>query len=318
MKSIWTLVTASLFLVGAILLPPLPFPSKQYDFFFMIDITRSMNVRDYQDAEANPISRLEKVKADALLVIQQLPCGSRVGLGVFTERMPTMLHSPIEVCSDYPEIRASINHMDWRMAWVADSNIMMALYNSLKLMRTSTLENTTLVFFTDGHEAPPINPQYAPGIAKLQSEDSGIIPIKGIIIGTGEHALSRIPKYDEEGTQIGYYTSEDVPHSTQFGLPEDPSEISGYVLRNAPWGNQKRSGNEHLSRVRESYLKSLAEQASLHYHQLQSSDALLKALTHQNFSKRHIQQTDLSYIPALLALILLMIVYFPECRVDRG
>lgn len=312
MKSVWLLISSAFLLLIAVLMPNLPFPSKKYDYFFMVDITRSMNVEDYQDNNGDPISRLEKVKADALIAIQKLPCGSRVGLGVFTERMPTLFFTPIEVCSDYPEILESIRRIDWRMAWVADSNIIQALANTLELMHTVELSEATLVFFTDGQEAPPINARYAPDLAEIQFSNESRNPIKGVIIGTGDHALSRIPKYDEEGMQIGFYTAEDVPQGTTFGLPEDPTQIEGYVPRNAPWGNQSRAGSEHLSSVKEDYLKSLAEPAKLHYHHLQSANGLYDAITHEDFSQRHIRQTDLSFIPAALALIFLFLAYLPE------
>lgn len=312
MKSPWLLFSSALLLLVAVLMPSLPFPSKKYDYFFMIDITRSMNVQDYQNNNGDPISRLEKVKVDALLAIQKLPCGSRVGLGVFTERMPTLLYTPMEVCADYPEIRESIKRIDWRMAWVADSNIIQALSNTIELMRTVEIDNTTLVFFTDGQEAPPMNSRYAPDLAELQFSEENRTPIKGVIVGTGDHALSRIPKYDEEGIQIGFYTAEDVPQGTTFGLPEDPSKIEGYVPRNAPWGNQSQAGNEHLSNVKEEYLTSLAEPAKLHYHHLQTANELYKALTHDDFSQRHLRQTDLSQIPAGIALFLLFLAYLPE------
>lgn len=312
MKSVWLLISSALLLLITVVMPNLPFPSKKYDYFFMVDITRSMNVEDYQDNNGDPISRLEKVKADALIAIQKLPCGSRVGLGVFTERMPTLFFTPMEVCSDYPELRESIRRIDWRMAWVADSNIIQALANTLELMHKVELNNTTLVFFTDGQEAPPMNARYAPDLAEIQFAKEDRNPIKGIIIGTGEHALSRIPKYDEEGLQIGFYTAEDVPQGTTFGLPEDPSQIEGYVPRNAPWGNQARAGSEHLSNVKEDYLKSLAEPAKLHYHHLQSANEFYDAITHEDFSQRQIRQTDLSFIPAALALIFLFLAYLPE------
>jgi mxaL protein len=316
MKSLHALIAAALLLAVALLLPPLPFPSKQYDYFLMVDISRSMNVQDYQDDSGQPISRLDKVKVDMLKVIQQLPCGSRVGLGVFAERMPTMIHSPIEVCSDYPELKQSINHLDWRMAWVADSKIVQGLYNTLKLIRTVDLSKSTLVFFTDGHEAPPMNMRYAPSFEDVQNEANGeaLTPIKGIIIGTGEKGLSRIPKYDEEGNQIGFYTADDVPHRSTFGQPADPSKIEGYVPRNAPWGNKAKGGTEHLSSVKHQYLKELAEKAGLKYHHLQTPSGLLQALTNETFTINHIRMTDLSAIPATLALILLVFIYRPKRR----
>jgi len=314
MKSLYILLTVALLLAVAVLLPPLPFPSKQYNYFLMVDISRSMNVQDYQDENGQPISRLDKVKAEMLKVIQQLPCGSHVGIGVFAERMPTMIHSPIEVCIDYPELKQSINHLDWRMAWIADSKIIQGLYNTLKLVRTVSLADSTLVFFTDGQEAPPMNMRYAPSFDDVQIENNGekLTAIKGIIIGTGQKSLSRIPKYDEEGQQIGFYTADDVPHRSTFGEPADPSMIEGYVPRNAPWGNKNKGGTEHLSSVKDEYLKVLADKTGLKYHHLQSSPEFLKALTDEDFANSHIQLTDLSYIPATLALTLLLIVYLPN------
>lgn len=313
MKSLYSLLATAVLFVVAIFLPLLPFPSTQYDYFLMVDISRSMNVQDYQDEHGQAISRLDKVKADMLTVIRQLPCGSRVGLGVFAERMPTMIHSPIEVCRDYPELQQSISHLDWRMGWVADSKIIQALYNTLKLVRQVKLTDSTLVFFTDGHEAPPINMRYAPSFDDVQIEEKGIElkPIRGIIIGTGQTSLSRIPKYDEEGNQIGFYTAEDVPHRSSFGQPEDPSKIEGYVPRNAPWGNVSNEGTEHLSSVKSKYLTELSEKAGLKYHHLQSSAELLVALKDKDFAISNIQLTDLRYIPAGLALLLLLSVYFP-------
>ncbi len=298
----------------AVVLPPLPFPSEQYNYFFVIDITRSMNVQDYETDTKIPLSRLEKVKKDALKTIQRLPCGSKVALGIFTERMPTLIHGSIEVCEGYTALSESIEHLDWRMAWVADSHIILALYNSLKLARTVGLDESTLVFFTDGHEAPPMNMNYAPSFTDVQTEALGeaLQPIKGIIIGTGQHNLSRIPKYDEEGNQIGFYTAEDVPHRSTFGQPLDPSKVEGYVPRNAPWGKQTVQGNEHLSSVKERHLKAMAQKAGLEYHHLQSEAELYTALTQDEFSHVHVQLTDLRYIPAYLALLLLVLVFMPK------
>jgi len=312
--SLKLLILAAILTLTAVVMPPISFPSQHFNYFFIIDITRSMNVQDYQTASGTPLSRLEKVKADTLSVIQQLPCGSTVALGVFTERTPTMIHSSIEVCEGYAELRQSINHIDWRMAWVADSNIILALYNSLKLARTVELDRSTLVFFTDGHEAPPMNMNYAPDFNEIQDEYLGVSyeAIEGIIIGTGQHGLSRIPKYDEEGTQVGFYKAEDVPQRSTFGQPLDPSKIEGYVPRNAPWGNKPTSGNEHMSSVKEGHLKAIAQLSRLHYEQLQSAPDLYKALTQQAFIKTQVQLSDLRFIPTCLAWFLLLVVYCPK------
>lgn len=308
----WYLLAGSLLFLIAVFLPDLPFPGKKYDYFVLIDITRSMNVRDYQDSNGDQISRLEKVKADVIASIRGLPCGSRVGLGIFTERTPSLLYTPVKTCQNFTELQETINRIDWRMAWVADSNIMLALANTIELLRTVNMQDTTLLFFTDGHEAPPANPRYQPDMQTIQlGPDESLPPIRGLIIGTGNTALSRIPKYDEDGNHIGYYTADDVPHHTTFGLPEDPEKIKGHVPRNAPWGKNRQSGNEHLSGVRIDYLEDMATQSGLHFHQLQTSEQLLNAMTHEDFARSKISQTDLSKIPASLGLLLLVLTYLP-------
>ena len=312
MKRVTSLIITAVLLLLASALPPIPFPVKTYDFVFVLDITRSMNVQDYNDANGSAISRLEKAKAAMLDVVRELPCGSRLGLAIFTERVPALLYSPVETCADYPVIKASINHLDWRMAWVADSNINQALYNTLELMEYPMLSRSKLVFFTDGQEAPPINPRYAPDysyIDLLHHRDNDWSA--GLIVGVGQHELSRIPKFDEDGIQIGFYTAEDVPHASNFGLPEDPSKIEGYVPRNGPWGTEKIVGTEHLSSVRETYLKQLAEQAKMHYHHLDSSTALSQAIQQPYFAEREIQPTRMNGLLAAFALLFLLHCYHP-------
>jgi mxaL protein len=306
------LMTAAVFTLIAIVLPPLPFPVKTYDFVFMLDITRSMNVQDYNDSNGGAISRLERSKQAMLAAARSLPCGSRVGLGVFTERSPALLYSPIDVCTDYPILQASINELDWRMAWVADSNISQALYNTLELMQSDVLASNKLVFFTDGHEAPPVNPRYAPDysyIEMLQEQPEDWL--SGLIVGVGEHNKSKIPKFDEDGVQVGFYTAEDVPHASRFGLPEDPSKVEGYIPRNGPWGTAKVVGTEHLSNVREDYLKTLAEQAKMAYHHLQQDDELATALEQKAFAQRKVQATPLNVVFAAISLLLMTYCFHP-------
>lgn len=93
-----------------------------YDLLAVIDITGSMNVRDYS-ANGKAISRLEKVKAALHAFVVSLPCPSRMALGVFTERRPFLLFEPIDTCADFAPLAASIAAIDWRMAWEGDSRI---------------------------------------------------------------------------------------------------------------------------------------------------------------------------------------------------
>lgn len=312
MARLISLIAAALFTLFALLLPPLPFPVKTFDYVFMLDITRSMNVQDYTDADGGAISRLERSKGAMLAIARSLPCGSKVGLGVFTERSPALLYSPIDVCVDYPVLEASINELNWRMAWVADSNISQALYNTLELMQGNVLKGNKLVFFSDGHEAPPVNPRYAPEYSYLELLQNKPEDWRsGLIVGVGQHNKSKIPKFDEEGKQIGFYTAEDVPHASRFGLPADPSKVEGYIPRNGPWGTARVVGTEHLSNVREDYLKKIGKQAKMDYHHLQDDAGLSQALKQEAFANRQVQPTRLNAVSAVFALLMMVYCYHP-------
>ena len=142
----WCLAAAVIALALLFIHPSEQRKSPVYDLTFVIDITRSMNVEDYQ-VNGQAVSRLEFVKQSLRDLLLKLPCESKVGLGVFTERRSTVLFEPVEVCSGFAEIDAAIAALDWRMAWAADSRIAKGLLNTLDMRRDS---GSRLVLMTDG------------------------------------------------------------------------------------------------------------------------------------------------------------------------
>ena len=93
-----------------------------YNAIFVIDISQSMNTRDYQLGE-HTISRLQAVKDTLSNSLGQIPCGSKVGLAIFTEYRSFLLLAPIDVCANYAELSASINHISGKngLGWGAKS-----------------------------------------------------------------------------------------------------------------------------------------------------------------------------------------------------
>ncbi len=336
------LVAALALTLLALTTPRIAAQRPVYAYVFVIDITRSMNVTDYQQGGQH-LSRLEFVKSALRRLLPRLPCGSQVGVGLFSERNTALLFMPVEVCGNFSAIDAALARIDWRMAWAADSNIAKGLYNTLQLLTTLEAEarlpaRLSLVFFTDGHEAPPINPSYAPDFAELgrPGRDGDIVPgtvtlqrqaqaaadapasfdgrpgaVSGLIVGVGGHGLSPIPKFDEQGRRIGDYAEEDVPQASRFGEPTDEQKraIAGYEARNAPWGNETPRGNEHLSQVREAYLQELAAKTGLAYRHLESADGLRAALEDPAFARTVATRIDASFVPAAGALALLIALY---------
>lgn len=277
-------------------------PRPAYNLTFIVDVTRSMNVADYAERE-RPQSRLEFAKHALRELLVKLPCGSKVGLGLFTERRSTLLFEPLDVCGSYAEIDAAIAKVDWRMAWAADSNIAQGLKNTLEMLQG---RDSALVFITDGHEAPPINPRYRADFSALKGK------ARGLLAGVGGLTAAPIPKFDAEGKAAGFYGEDDVPQRSSFGESNlDPSQIEGYDARNAPFGRAKVAGNEHLSALHETYLQELALEAGLGYARLGDVDALLAAVRRPEFAKARKVAVDVRWQPASFALLATALAYLP-------
>lgn len=271
-----------------------------YHLTVVVDITRSMNAADYQQND-KPLSRLEFVKKSLQQLLLDLPCESTISLGVFTERRSTLLFEPIEVCAGLTEIESTLNALDWRMAWAADSRISQGLKQSVESLKKS---DSTLVFMTDGQEAPPINPRYVPDLLALKDK------MKGLIVGVGGLQAVPIPKFNERGEKIGFYSADDVPHRSTFGESNlNPETIEGFDARNAPFGKNAVAGTEHLSALQEGYLQQLSETLGFHYSRLIVEDYSLKqALDDANLNVIKTVQTDQRWKFATLALVLLTLV----------
>ncbi len=276
-----------------------------YNFTFIVDITRSMNARDYQ-LKDETISRLQFVKQALNELVLKLPCQSKVGLGVFTERNSTLLFEPIEVCSSYAEIDSVIDSIDWRMAWAADSRISKGLASTITQLQDS---GSHIVFLTDGQEAPPVNPRYKTDFSDLKGK------LKGLLVGVGGLQNVPIPKYNNQGQQQGFYKQDDVPHRSTFGMaPTSSVPVDGYNARNAPFGNSKATGDQHLTRLYEPYLQQLSKEVDWSYLRLETGELLNKELQRPVFAKQQQVLTDGRPYFAVFTLILLGVVYFPYLR----
>jgi mxaL protein len=102
-----------------------------FNYVFVIDITQSMNARDYHVTDL-PADRLSVVKQSIKHALQKLPCDSKASLGLFTNKNMFMLFEPLEICQHYNVLEQSLMKIDWRMAWAADSHIARGIYTSIK------------------------------------------------------------------------------------------------------------------------------------------------------------------------------------------
>lgn len=304
----WCLLMALIAMLVLFIFPSKKQKSPTYNYTFIIDITRSMNATDYQQG-SQAVSRLSFVKQTLRELLKELPCESKVGLGLFTERRSTLLFEPLEVCSAYTEIDTTLSKIDWRMAWAADSNIAKGLLSTLQMLQKS---ESSVIFITDGQEAPPVNPSYQTDFSSLKQQ------AKGLIIGAGSLQAVPIPKFNNQGEPSGFYAQEDVPHRSTFGQSNlDPSQIEGYNARNAPFGNATATGSEHLTALHETYLEKLSAASGLGYARLTDLENLILALKNTKLATEKIVQTDSRWQPALLALLMLSLVYLPRIYKSR-
>ncbi|MCB5188096.1 VWA domain-containing protein [Methylobacillus caricis] len=311
------LMLATVFLLVLCMFQPhATLPRRVFDWFFVLDITQSMNVRDYT-VDGKSVSRLEYSKKAMREALRDMPCGSTVALGMFTERGTQNIVQPLEVCAHFSALDQTIDHMDWRMAWAADSFITHGVLSAVDL--TAKLgQNTHLAFFTDGHQAPPSNPDYLPKFEGKPGE------VRGILAGTGKEELSRIPKLDEHDNIIGYWELEEVMRFATFGMFTSKSVESmekdmevvedddGLNRRNASHGrNPAEDTQANLSGLDEKTLKHLAEITGLDYGRLGSLRGFARDVTSTNMASWRSGKTDLRPWFALPALLLILAFFMP-------
>ncbi|CAA2137862.1 vWA domain-containing protein [Hyphomicrobium sp. ghe19] len=266
----------------------------------IVDITGSMNTRDMGKPRGS-LNRLEAARDALVDLMQDIPCQSRLGLGVFTERISFLLFNPVEVCGNYDALERAISGLDWRMAWQGDSYIAKGLYSGIDI--ASSLKSD-LIFLTDGHEAPPLP---FTGVPEFEGKPGAV---KGLIVGVGGSEKVPIPKYDDEGRQIGVYNQSDVPQDNRIGAaPKDAELREGYNPRNAPFGALPASGDEQLSSVKAAHLQDLAARTGLSYVGLQNVGSVSPQLFSATEPRILEIDTNMAYVPAMFALLLMMAIY---------
>lgn len=297
----WTLLAAALLTLAAMLLPGVTLTRNAYDIVVFVDVTGSMNARDMK-AAGKPVDRIAASKAALERLLTELPCQSRLGLGIFTERRSFLLFNPVEVCDNFAPIETAIQDLDWRMGWEGDSMVAKGLYNAVEI--TESL-NADIVFLTDGHEAPPL-PAYG-GLPEFSGKPD---EVKGLIVGVGGKDKVPMPKFDDEGNEIGVYGEMDVPQENHSGPPPPDAESRpGYHPKWAPFGTDVPKGEEHLSSVRSEHLGALAAKVGLAHIDLIDTPDLLQAFESNAHTRPVEVIVDIRPLAAALALALLAGLY---------
>jgi mxaL protein len=298
----WLLGAAALALVATFLRPGLNVDQPLFEHVVVFDVTQSMNVEDEQ-LDGKPIGRLRFAKHALREALLAMPCGSRLGLGIFTEYRSFLLFAPVEVCANLGELRSTLERIDGRMAWIGNSEVAKGLYSGLAIVRQLPA-TPSLVFVTDGQEAPPLSPRHRPPFDGKRGE------VKGLIVGVGDLKLSPIPKTDPLGRPLGYWGADEVlqvdPRSLGRGASVGGEQMTEEGSAPAAPLPGATPGSEHLSSLREAYLQLLANQTGLGYRRLADSQGFIAALTAPSLARPVAARADLRLAPAGIALLLLL------------
>lgn len=283
--SIAIALAAAIVLLG-LALPSIPLQRSVFDYIVVFDISQSMNVEDYE-LDGTQVSRLNFAHDAARRALRSLPCGSRVGWGAFTGGRTLLLLAPVEVCSSYNDLLASLAQIDGRMRWAEASEVAKGVYWAIQAAQ-STASKPNILFVSDGQEAPPLEFAELPGLLDKVKDH----PIRGWLVGAGGDEPSRIPKIDPDGSRRGYWRPDEVLQSE--------AAIDGAT-----------PGLEHFSSVREQHLQRLAHDLHLDYTRLTDLRTLGDAMKDRRFASQRQVPTDLSWVTAALALVLLTLRFRP-------
>lgn len=307
-----SLAGAALAIVATLFDPTLPMQRVRVEQVVVLDVTQSMNVPD-ELRDGKPVSRLDAAKRTLREALFELPCGSKIGWGLFTEYRSYLLLVPMEVCAHRTELLSTLAQIDGRMAWSGNSEIAKGLHSGIVIAKELP-GVPAIVFVTDGHEAPPLNPRHRPRFDDKPGE------VQGLIVGVGGLQPARIPKTDAIGRPLGFWRADDV-------LQIDPrakgrgGSVSGETMADgdgaaAPGAGRLGTtpGTEHLSSLREGYLQLLAGEQGLAFHRLRSGHELAEALTAPALSRPLSVRVDMRPVLAAIAMVLLALPYVAGLR----
>ena len=270
-------------LLVCVFLQPVVLSRPAYNFQITFDISQSMKVEDHL-IDGKSVSRITAAKAAALRLLKALPCGSRIGWSVFTERRVVSLITPVEVCQHYDALLSSLNYVGGDMRWANASGVGKGLHASIRATH-GLGETTKIIFMTDGHEAPPLRA----GSRGMPKTDK--YPVGGLIVGVGGVSPVRIPKtVDEDGRVTSYWQADEVVQRSDANFGQS---------------------NEELSKRQDVHLGKLGRLANLTYLPLDSTEQLAKAALTQSLAHKNNVPVDLRWIPAALALLFLCFRFMP-------
>ncbi len=290
-----SLAIALVLLLIALTQPTMEAERDINSYMIFVDVTQSMNVQD-MTLNGQSVSRLEYTKKILKETIKALPCGSRVGLGIFYKFTATALYAPIETCANYNVLLNSISHLDWRMASHGSSNIRVGLQSIASLLVTSD-QPAQVTFITDGNEAAPLNIFTKTSLAGWQSGRDWLL------VGVGGNKPTPIPKLNARNEVIGYWSTYSIKLQPASNVDENGGRDESVASQPYEY---------YLSQLDEPYMKELAEEIGGQYLKMGKSQDLLQAMLNQAPASHAVTKFELHWVFALSAMLIILSAYLPD------
>jgi mxaL protein len=297
-RDVSLLGAAFLLLIIAAFKPTIPLPRNIYSYILVVDISQSMNVED-ATLNGKSTSRIAYTQAMLHQVIANMPCDTRVSIGLFAGVSIAALYNPIEVCSNYAAIQDTIDHLDWRTAWSGNSRLRDSMLTLARVLRAFP-EPAQVVYFSDGEEAPKLHAFNTKDLTNFQGGNGWLF------VGIGSIEGAPIPKYDEKNQLIGYWSNDSF--AMQPGIAQISEANLGVRDNNVAGG----TGDRFISKLQEDYLKDLSKEVSGDYVRGDSLQNILTAMKHQKPARTDIAPYGIHWILASIAALLVLVTYLPK------
>ena len=300
-KNFIYLSLAFIFLVIAFINPKFIMKKDISNYIFVVDITQSMLTQDVL-LNGEKVSRLKYAKDISQKVLEQLPCKTKVSIGMFAGVSVAATYTPIEVCENFSAINETIERLDWRSVWAGNTRLRASMINLARLIR-SFPESAQVVYFTDGEEAPKLHAFNTEDLNQFQGANNWLF------VGIGSDEGTPIPKYDNKNQLIGYWSNE------SFALQPGVAQISAQNAGGRDNNVSNASYDRYLSRLDEKYLKSLAQEVKGNYVNGSDLKEILSAMKKQPSAWRDDTEVQLRNIFSFFALLFFIMQFFSINRV---
>ena len=271
------------------------------NYIFVVDITQSMLTQDTK-INGEKVSRLKYAKNTLHKVLEQLPCKTKVSIGMFAGVSVAATYTPIEICENFSAVNETVERLDWRSVWAGNTRLRASMINLARLIR-SFPESAQVVYFTDGEEAPFLHAFNTEDLNQFQGANNWLF------VGIGSDVGTPIPKYDNKNQLIGYWSNE------SFALQPGVAQISAQNAGGRDNNVSSASYDRYLSRLDEEYLKSLAQEVKGNYVNGKDIKGILSAMKKQPSAWRDDTEVKLRNLFSFIALFFFIIQFVTIDRI---